>query len=66
MKLFDVYPVNDITIVKARGSYVWDDLGQQYLDMYGGHAVISIGHTHPHYVERINKQLGLIGFYSTS
>jgi acetylornithine aminotransferase len=66
MKLFDVYPVNDITIVKARGSYVWDDLGQQYLDMYGGHAVISIGHTHPHYVERINKQLGLIGFYSNS
>jgi len=53
MKLFDVYPVNDITIVKARGSYVWDHEGQQYLDLYGGHAVISIGHTHPHYVQRI-------------
>ena len=51
MKLFDVYPINDITIVKAKGSYVWDDKGEQYLDMYGGHAVISIGHTHPHYVE---------------
>ena len=56
MKLFDVYPINDITITKAKGSYVWDEKGDQYLDMYGGHAVISIGHTHPHYVERISKR----------
>jgi acetylornithine/N-succinyldiaminopimelate aminotransferase len=66
MKLFDVYPVNDITIVKAKGSYVWDDKGVQYLDLYGGHAVISIGHTHPHYVERITNQLNKVGFYSNS
>jgi acetylornithine/N-succinyldiaminopimelate aminotransferase len=66
MKLFDVYPLNDITIVKAKGSYVWDDKGVQYLDMYGGHAVISIGHTHPHYVERITSQLNKVGFYSNS
>src|SRR5580698_1931322 len=66
MKLFDVYPINDITIVKARGSYVWDQEGQQYLDLYGGHAVISIGHTHPHYVERITGQLNKVGFYSNS
>src|SRR5580692_7820593 len=66
MTLFDVYPVNDITITKAKGSYVWDDKGQQYLDMYGGHAVISIGHTHPHYVERITDQLNKVGFYSNS
>src|SRR5882724_6265324 len=66
MKLFDVYPVNDITIVKARGSYVWDHEGQQYLDLYGGHAVISIGHTHPHFVQRITEQLGKIAFYSNS
>jgi acetylornithine/N-succinyldiaminopimelate aminotransferase len=66
MKIFDVYPVNDITIVKARGSYVWDDKGVQYLDLYGGHAVISIGHTHPHYVERITNQLNKVGFYSNS
>ena len=66
MKLFDVYPINDITIVKARGSYVWDDKGVQYLDMYGGHAVISIGHTHPHYVERVTSQLNKVGFYSNS
>lgn len=66
MNLFDVYPLNDITITKAKGSYVWDDQGQQYLDMYGGHAVISIGHTHPHYVERITEQLKLVGFYSNS
>jgi acetylornithine/N-succinyldiaminopimelate aminotransferase len=66
MKLFDVYPVNDITIVKAKGSYVWDDKGLQYLDLYGGHAVISIGHTHPHYVERITNQLNKVGFYSNS
>src|ERR1700754_3319972 len=66
MKLFDVYPLNDITIVKAKGSYVWDQEGQQYLDLYGGHAVISIGHTHPHYVKRITDQLNKVGFYSNS
>ena len=66
MKLFDVYPLNDITIVKAQGSYVWDDNGVQYLDMYGGHAVISIGHTHPHWVKRIEEQLNKIAFYSNS
>ena len=66
MKLFDVYPLNDITITKAKGSYVWDDKGEQYLDMYGGHAVISIGHTHPHYVQRITDQLKQVGFYSNS
>src|ERR1700753_3103295 len=66
MKLFDVYPINDITIVKAKGSYVWDQEGQQYLDLYGGHAVISIGHTHPHYVKRITDQLNKVGFYSNS
>jgi acetylornithine/N-succinyldiaminopimelate aminotransferase len=66
MKLFDVYPLNDITIVKALGSYVWDDKGQQYLDLYGGHAVISIGHTHPHYVKRLEDQLHKVGFYSNS
>jgi len=66
MKLFDVYPLNDITIIKAKGSYVWDDKGEQYLDLYGGHAVISIGHTHPHYVERITNQLNKVGFYSNS
>jgi acetylornithine/N-succinyldiaminopimelate aminotransferase len=66
MKLFDVYPINDITIVKAKGSYVWDDKGEQYLDLYGGHAVISIGHSHPHYVERITDQLNKVGFYSNS
>jgi len=66
MKLFDVYPLNDITIVKAKGSYVWDDKGNQYLDLYGGHAVISIGHTHPLWVERITEQLNRIAFYSNS
>src|SRR5947209_4413785 len=66
MKLFDVYPINDITIVKARDSYVWDENGVQFLDMYGGHAVISIGHTHPHWVERIQEQLNKIAFYSNS
>lgn len=66
MKLFDVYPINDITIVKAKGSYVWDQEGQQYLDLYGGHAVISIGHTHPHFVARITDQLNKVGFYSNS
>lgn len=66
MKLFDVYPINDITIVRAKGSRVWDDQDQEYLDMYGGHAVISIGHTHPHYVQRITEQLNRVGFYSNS
>lgn len=66
MKLFDVYPINNITIERAEGSYVWDVAGKKYLDMYGGHAVISIGHTHPHYVKRLQTQLNKIGFYSNS
>jgi len=66
MKLFDVYPINDITITKAQGSYIWDENGVQYLDMYGGHAVISIGHTHPHWVKRMEDQLEKIAFYSNS
>ena len=66
MNLFDVYPISEITIVKAKGSYVWDDKGEQYLDLYGGHAVISIGHTHPHWVKRIEEQLEKIAFYSNS
>src|SRR6187431_1571229 len=66
MNLFDVYPINDVTIAKARGSYVWDDQGEQYLDLYGGHAVISIGHNHPHWVSRIEDQLEKIAFYSNS
>ena len=66
MKLFDVYPLNNITITKALGSYLWDENGTQYLDMYGGHAVISIGHTHPHWVNRIKDQLDKIAFYSNS
>lgn len=66
MNLFDVYPINDIIISKAKGSYVWDDKGEQYLDLYGGHAVISIGHTHPHWVQRIEEQLEKIAFYSNS
>lgn len=66
MKLFDVYPLNDIEITKANGSIVWDDKGNEYLDLYGGHAVISIGHTHPHYVSRLTDQLNKVGFYSNS
>lgn len=66
MKLFDVYPLFDINIVKGRGSHVWDDNGQPYLDLYGGHAVISIGHCHPHYVRMMTKQLNELGFYSNS
>ena len=66
MTLFDVYPLQPLTIVKAKGSYVWDDKGEQYLDLYGGHAVISIGHTHPHWVKRIEEQLQKIAFYSNS
>jgi acetylornithine aminotransferase len=66
MKLFDVYPINNINIVKGVGSLVYDNKGQEYLDLYGGHAVISIGHTHPHYVKRLEDQLHKIGFYSNS
>ena len=66
MNLFDVYPINEITITKAKGSFVWDDKGEQYLDLYGGHAVISIGHTHPYWVKRIEEQLEKIAFYSNS
>jgi len=66
MKNFDVYPLFDIEPVKAQGSWLWDAQGTKYLDLYGGHAVISIGHTHPHYVEKITRQLNEIGFYSNS
>src|SRR6201985_291757 len=66
MKLFDVYPINPINIVKGVGSLVYDDKGTEYLDLYGGHAVISIGHTNPHYVQRLEDQLHQIGFYSNS
>lgn len=66
MNLFDVYPINPISISKAKGLTVWDAQGNEYLDLYGGHAVISIGHTHEHYVERITDQLKQIGFYSNS
>lgn len=66
MKMFDVYSVYDVDIVRAEGSYVWDNKGTKYLDMYGGHAVISIGHTHPHYVKMLTDQLNRIGFYSNS
>ncbi|TAF44400.1 MAG: aspartate aminotransferase family protein [Sphingobacteriales bacterium] len=66
MKLFEVYPLHDIEIVKGQGSLIWDKKGQEYLDMYGGHAVISIGHTHMHYVQRLTSQLNKIGFYSNS
>ncbi len=66
MKLFDVYPLFDVNIVKGKGCHVWDDKGQEYLDLYGGHAVISIGHAHPHYVEAISRQVATLGFYSNS
>jgi acetylornithine/N-succinyldiaminopimelate aminotransferase len=66
MKMFDVYPVHDITITRGRGSYVWDEKGDEYLDLYGGHAVISIGHGHSHYRDRLKDQLDQIGFYSNS
>lgn len=66
MKLFDVYPINSIEISRGTGSYVYDSKGAQYLDFYGGHAVISIGHTHPHYLKRITDQLQQLGFYSNS
>ena len=64
MKLFDVYPLIDVTPAKAEGSYFWDENGTEYLDLYGGHAVISIGHSHPTYVKYITEQLNNIGFYS--
>ena len=66
MKLFDVYSLLDMEPVKAQGAYLWDKNGVEYLDFYGGHAVISIGHTHPHYVEKISEQLSKIGFYSNA
>ena len=66
MKLFDVYPLFDVNIVKGKGCRVWDDKGQEYLDLYGGHAVISIGHSHPHYISKVTEQLQNIGFYSNS
>ncbi len=66
MNLFDVYPLYDISIAKGQGCKVWDDKGEEYLDLYGGHAVISVGHAHPHYVEAISKQVAKLGFYSNS
>lgn len=66
MKLFDVYPLYNVTPVKAEGSYVWDDNNDKYLDLYGGHGVISIGHKHPHYVKSLTEQLNNIGFYSNA
>ena len=66
MKLFDVYNLSDVNIVKGRGCRVWDDKGQEYLDLYGGHAVISIGHCHPYYVDMMTRQLNQLGFYSNS
>ncbi|TXN38150.1 aspartate aminotransferase family protein [Flagellimonas hymeniacidonis] len=66
MKLFDVYPLYDVTPVSAKGIEILDDKGEKYLDFYGGHAVISIGHSHPHYVNRLKEQLDTIGFYSNS
>lgn len=66
MNLFDVYPLFDITIDRGKGAKVWDDKGEEYLDLYGGHAVISIGHSHPHYVEKITEQVKKLGFYSNS
>ena len=66
MNLFDVYPLFDIEPTKAEGCYIWDKEGNKYLDLYGGHAVISIGHSHPHYIKRISEQLNNIGFYSNS
>lgn len=66
MKLFDVYPLFDVNIVKGKGCHVWDANGNEYLDLYGGHAVISIGHAHPHYVEAVSNQVAKLGFYSNS
>src|SRR5690554_3800298 len=66
MKPFDVYPLMNVTPVRASGSRIWDDQGQEYLDLYGGHAVISIGHSHPHFNQRLKDQLDKISFYSNS
>lgn len=66
MKLFDVYPLFNIAITRGQGCNVWDEKDQQYLDLYGGHAVISIGHAHPHYVEALSSQAAKLGFYSNS
>ena len=66
MKLFDVYPLFDIAIERGKGCKVWDETGQEYLDLYGGHAVISIGHCHPHYIDMMTRQLNKLGFYSNS
>ena len=66
MNLYDVYPLMNVTIDRGQGCKVWDDKGQEYLDLYGGHAVISIGHSHPHYVEMMTNQLNKLGFYSNS
>jgi acetylornithine aminotransferase len=66
MKLFDVYPLYDVNIVKGQNCRVWDDKGNEYLDLYGGHAVISIGHAHPHYVQAVSEQVARLGFYSNS
>ena len=66
MKLYDVYPLLDVNIVKGKGCQVWDDKGTPYLDLYGGHAVISIGHCHPHYTEAVSRQVSQLGFYSNS
>ncbi len=66
MKLFDVYPLFDVNIVRGQGCKVWDDKGQEYLDLYGGHAVISIGHSHPHYIKKMAEQVSKLGFYSNS
>lgn len=66
MTLFDVYPLFDVNIVKGKGCHVWDEKGNEYLDLYGGHAVISIGHAHPHYVEAVSSQVAKLGFYSNS
>ena len=66
MELFDVYPLMDVTIASGKGCSVWDSEGQEYLDLYGGHAVVSVGHCHPHYVEAMTKQMQTLGFYSNS
>ena len=66
MKLYDVYPLLNVNIVKGKGCHVWDEQGVEYLDLYGGHAVISIGHSHPHYTEAVSHQVGQLGFYSNS
>ena len=66
MKLYDVYPLLNVNIVKGKGCHVWDEQGVEYLDLYGGHAVISIGHSHPHYTEAVSRQVSQLGFYSNS